>query len=171
TPKQLASATLTPVSGTVVVTSRWEGPLDPSSLHREGVSRFTRFVSPAGTVGLDDVVVVEYQVGFLARDLTGACWRITDFAPSGLAPIIDLPRWWVEDDEDLDPAGSVSPWSVSGQRVDFCLSRDSDKRSLRYMARVVTPGTYRWEPAIIQSPVVQEWGMVVPATTMKVAAE
>jgi hypothetical protein len=59
----------------------------------------------------------------------------------------------------------VYPWRVEGQRVDFCVARDPKKptQTLRYLARVVTPGTYRWEPALLQSSIVFEQGIVLPA--------
>ena len=42
-------------------------------------------------------------------------------------------------------------------------------QTLRYIARVVSPGTYRWEPAVIQSSIVREHGAVLPATTVVIA--
>jgi uncharacterized protein YfaS (alpha-2-macroglobulin family) len=58
----------------------------------------------------------------------------------------------------------VLPWRVVGQRVDFCVSPDSKvpTQTLRYLARVVTSGTYRWEPAVLQSSIVPEQGVVLP---------
>ena len=36
-------------------------------------------------------------------------------------------------------------------------------QTLRYLARVVTSGDYRWEPAVLQSSIVPEQGVVLPA--------
>lgn len=141
-----------------------------ASLERHGITTFERKVTPAGTVGLDDVVVVEYTVAF-GKDGDMGCWAVTDFAPSGLAPIGSDPDLWY--DEEGLPTGTEGPWSIVGQRVDFCPAADPRQpgsRTLRYVARVVTPGTYRWEPARIQSTVAPEWGQVIPATTMEISS-
>jgi hypothetical protein len=170
TPAQLANARLSPIEGTPIVTSRWEGPLDPGDLDGQAITRFTRRVTPRGAVAPDQVIVVTFAVELAARADDG-CWRVTDLVPSGLAPIANAPTWW-RDEEEGAPA-SVTPWRVVGQRVDFCVWRD-DKRpvqSLRYIARVVTPGTFHWEPAVIQSTVIPEWGAVIPGSELTITAE
>jgi hypothetical protein len=65
----------------------------------------------------------------------------------------------------------VGPWRVEGQRVDFCVSLDprTPIQHLRYVARVVTPGTYRWEPSVIQSSMVLEHGRALPARELVIA--
>jgi hypothetical protein len=70
---------------------------------------------------------------------------------------------WYGDDEDGDQF-IAGPWGVVGQRVDFCVDRDLEvlKHTMRYRARVVTPGTYRWESSVLQSSIVPEQGIVVP---------
>ena len=62
--------------------------------------------------------------------------------------------------------GSSDPWRIDGQRVDFCVTVDPKHptHTLRYIARVVTPGTYAWEPAVIQSSIVREHGKTISAT-------
>ncbi len=176
---QLASATLTPVSGSVLVTTSWEAPLDPSSLDGSAVTTFRRTTSSLGsgeidglTFAADDVVYVEFNV-VLGPDADQGCWRVTDLVPSGLAPIAERPSWWEEDEEGgaLDEADG--PWRIEGQRVDFCVQVDPqvDLHHLRYLARVVTPGTYRWEPAVIQSSIVPEHGRTLPAVEIVIRDE
>ena len=167
TPAQLASASLTPGTGQVIVTSDWEGPLDPTSLHRDGITTFKREVTPSGPVPIDGVVTVRYTVE-LNADADAGCWLVTDLVPSGLAPIgVGTNGWFGEDEEEASAAQDETPWQVDGQRVDFCVERDPKRPvvTLRYIARVVSPGTYRWEPAVIQSSIVREHGAVVPAAT------
>lgn len=169
TPSQLRRTRLEPVSGSILVTSSYEAPLDPAALDPHGISTFERTVSPAGTIGLDDVVVVEYHVVF-GEDADLGCWRLTDFVPSGLAPIAgNAPAWYPE---GADRVVAEGPWRVAGQRVDFCTSRPPDRSDtlLRYRARVVTPGAYAWEAVAIQSTAVPTWGRVIPATRVIVAA-
>jgi len=45
------------------------------------------------------------------------------------------------------------PYDQSGPRVFFCAEPTAGHRTvkLRYYARVVTPGTYAWEPAVAES--------------------
>ena len=43
------------------------------------------------------------------------------------------------------------------------------QHSLRYTARVAAPGTYVWEPAILQMASNPAAGVVVPATTITIA--
>ena len=38
-----------------------------------------------------------------------------------------------------------------------------------YLARVVSPGSFQWEPAVVQSSVVHEWGQTIPATEVTIA--
>ena len=89
---------------------------------------------------------------------------VSDYVPSGLAPVVRQMTWYGED-EDEDASDTVTPWRVEGQRVDFCVGFDSKHptQRLRYAARVVTPGSYRWEPAVLQSSIVRDWGIVLPA--------
>ena len=63
--------------------------------------------------------------------------------------------------------------SVRGQRLDFCLEPDSSQRTvrLRYAARVVTPGTYTWEPTIVQSALDPTVGALIPAATLTIRGE
>ncbi len=172
TPAQLASASITPVSGSILVTTRWEAPLDAASLHRDGVTTFSRTVQPTGTVPIDGLVMVDFTVE-LASGLDLGCWRVTDLVPSGLAPVWGGSNWYrgQGDEEESDRIMTVSPWSIQGQRVDFCVARDPQQpvQHLRYAARVVTPGTYRWEPAVIQSSIVLDHGMVLPAGKLVIA--
>ena len=44
-------------------------------------------------------------------------------------------------------------YAQTGQRVMFCAEPTAKTRTvrLRYYARVITPGTYIWEPAIVES--------------------
>ena len=96
---------------------------------------------------------------------------LTDVVPSGLVPIAGSARMWFDDEGN--GTGVEGPWQVVGQRVDFCVSKGPDRPvdTLRYAARVVTPGTYAWESVAIQSTVVPTWGRVVPSTTVEVASE
>jgi len=175
TPAQLATASLSPVRGSVLVTSYWDGPLDARSLHATNVTTFTRTVGPTGTIPVDGLVTVEFIVR-LGADADHGCWQVTDLVPSGLAPVWAGSSWyrgheWDEEDGSSIADSVISPWNVAGQRVDFCVSPDPKQptQHLRYVARVVSPGTYRWESPVIQSSIVPDFGMVLPAAELVIA--
>ena len=168
TPAQLAGAAIAAVSGSVIVTTSWEGPLDPASLHGDDVTTFRREVQPAGTVPADGLVIVDLLVE-LKKGADDGCWLVTDLVPSGLAPLGD-PTGWDAGDEEGNVLGYERPWRVDGQRVDFCVTPDRNRvHQLHYAARVVTPGSYRWEPAVIQSSIIRDRGATLPAQNVVIA--
>lgn len=128
TPAQAATFTARPAAGRIGVAVSWDAPVDPATLTRDPSLTLTRTVVPAGPIRSDRLVDVTLRATFGPQAVAG-CYSAVDVLPSGLAPV----------DEE-------------GQRVAFCLSPDDDHiDSVTYRARVVTPGTYRWEPAILQS--------------------
>ena len=169
TPAQLRTARLEPVSGSVVVTTTWEAPVADMALEDKGITAFTRTVKPAGTIGLTDVVVVEYTVRY-GKDGDLGSWLVSDVVPSGLAPLssVSVDRY----DESGRPE-IIGPWRVVGQRVDFVVTQwqKGPTSTMRYIARVVSPGTFGWEPVVAQSSVVPTWGRMIDATTVKVASK
>ncbi len=170
TPAQRATLRLDRVSGSVVVAARWDGPLATGDLVAPAGVTVTRTVSPAGGIGATDTVVVSYRVTLPSTAADG-CWQLTDHVPSGLAPVDSAGRQEEAEEEDGPPAGySEGPWRVIGQRVDFCVEPDPRRpvHTLRYLARVVTSGSYAWEPAVLQSSLVPEQGVIVPATEVTV---
>ncbi len=169
TPAQVAGARLEPVSGSVLVVTAGESPLAGDALTPPAGTTVRREVTPAGTIGATDTVVVTYRVN-LGSEADEGCWRVTDFAPSGLVPIA-ASGWHEEDEEPSSEPAPESPWRVEGQRVDFCVSRShqSSMHRLRYLARVVTPGTYRWESTVLQSSVVPEQGIVLRPTEVTIS--
>ena len=167
TPAQAASASVEPISGSVLLVQTWDGALDATSLEaRPGVT-VTRTVTPAGVIAADDTVIVEFHVTIPAAD-RGAGWRLVDSTPSGLAPIAYLGR--LPDDAEGTPVPFVSPTSIDGQRVEFLVGWDPKQSdyTLRYVARVVTPGTYTWEASVLQSAADPGWGLTVAPTTITI---
>ena len=167
TPTQAATATVEPVRGSTLLVQTWEDPLSPSSLAAPANITLTRVPSPSGTVGSTATVVVTLSVALRNADL-GGCWRVVDIVPSGLAPIAGSNRAG-----DEASANSVdSPSEVDGQRVEFCAGYDPKRTeyTLRYVARVVTPGTYAWEPAVLQSMADPSVGVVLAPTSITIRA-
>lgn len=120
----------------------------------------TRTVTPIGNAPDDRLVRVTFEVTF-GPAVTGGCYRLTDLLPSGLAPLAAGRDWYTE------PAGgSVEyPYEIEGQRVSWCVYTTNRSHVYGYAARVVSPGTYRWEPAVIQSEAAPSVGSSIPEMT------
>lgn len=149
------------LAGDPVVSTAWIGDASTAELPATPGLLISRTVSPAeGTA--DTIVTVQIGVSF-AGSLPTGCYNVTDLLPSGLAPLLAVPGW--SDDPDV-PRDALAPYATDGQRVSWCVSPDVKRSaSLAYRARVVTPGTYRWEPAVIQSTTAPSLGASTPATT------
>jgi alpha-2-macroglobulin len=147
TAEQRATLSLESLEGELAVVTSWTGagPLPTGS-----EASITRTITPT-TVDEGTLVRVTITTTFGAQAPDG-CWQVTELVPSGLAPI-ERDYYWPEN------AGENSPWSIQGQRVSWCAyPRDPDYRTLSYIARVVSPGSYLWEPALIQSDAAPEVG-------------
>ena len=165
TPAQAATARLEPVSGSVLAITSWDGALDPASLTPARGQTLERTVRPGGEIGPADTVIVTLHVN-LGPDARNECWRVTDLVPSGLAPISVDSQW--ENQGSDTPVFSRSPDFVDGQRVEFCVGGTEGTAELRYVARIVTPGTYLWEPAVLQSEIVPDQGVVTDPVTVTI---
>jgi hypothetical protein len=117
-------------------------PLDPKSVRRDSALSLERQL-PA-TIGPADLVRVtlRYRLGPKAVD---GCHRVTDLLPSGLRAVTQPYRFGLED------RNLTLPYSVEGQRVSFCAFKGGTARPIVYYARVVSPGSYAAEPAVIQA--------------------
>jgi len=150
---QLKTLSLERLAGAVGVTTIWREPVAASVFEADPDVTMTRTVTPSGAVGTSDLVRVDINVTFGPQAPTG-CLQVTELVPSGLAPVGSVATW-VDPNSEQAPAdpGVVLPYDQSGSRVFFCVETSPQRQvfDLRYYARVVTPGTYTWEPAIGQS--------------------
>jgi len=143
---QLRSLVVEATGGRLGIASTWRAPFDPASATTDPDLTIRRSITPAsGRIRTSDLVQVDVSVSFRAQAPLG-CYEVTDMAPSGLLPT------------GLFSSGSVGPDVVApfeqvGQRVAFCAEPTKQLRTvrLRYFARVVTPGSYVWEPTIVAS--------------------
>jgi hypothetical protein len=170
TPTQLASLTIERVSGTVGVTTQWQEAVRPSAFTADPDLKITRSIQPASPIKASDLVVVDLDVTFTGQAAAG-CRQVTELVPSGLAPVGAESHWFNPDDEEPAPDdGIVLPYDQSGSRVFFCVEPTSTRRTftLRYVARVVSPGTYAWEPAVAQSATDEDVANLTPASTITI---
>ncbi|HXI45569.1 MAG TPA: hypothetical protein VNH13_04665, partial [Candidatus Acidoferrales bacterium] len=147
TATQLAELHIDRTAGDLVVSSAWLGDATSAELPTTPGIRIVRNLA-SSTAPADGVFRVRLQVT-IATSLPYGCYTVTELLPSGLAPLIGTPGW--PDDETL--RNLDQPWEVDGQRVSWCLGVDAEHHTfnLGYAARVVSPGTYTWEPAVVQS--------------------
>ncbi len=90
---------------------------------------------------------------------------MVDWTPSGLTAI-GGDRW----DTSSATAWTVGPDSISGQRVEATIGGNAKVGTwtLRYIARVVSPGVYRWEGSVIQAAVAPDHGIVLGPKTITI---
>jgi hypothetical protein len=152
THEQLASLAIEQVNGQVGVTTTWPEPVKASAIAKDPDLKISRRIAPSGTIANSALVTVDLTVTLGPKAPKG-CHLVTDFVPSGLVPVGNLRRVVDPDEESPAPTGVEYPYSQIGQRVSFCADKSTNKgvAHLRYVARVVTAGTYTWEPAVVES--------------------
>ena len=152
TASQMATLSIEPVTGKIGVATSWREPVLPSAFKPDPDVTISRSVKPSA-VASADFVTVSLTVKF-GRQAPNGWYQVTELVPSGLIPVGSLAGWVDPDSEAPAPSdGAVSPYDQSGPRVFFCAEPTAKQRTtvLRYYSRVVTPGTYAWEPAVAES--------------------
>jgi hypothetical protein len=165
---QRASFAIEPIVGRIGMTATWREPVRIADIEREPDVTITRSVQPRGAIAAGDLVVVDLTVRFGPRAPSG-CHSVVDLVPSGLTPV-GLLRGWVDPETDEPSTGRVYPDSQVAQRVVFCAEATPKVRTqrLRYVARVITVGTYRWEPAVVESRTDPDRAALVPRTNVRI---
>ncbi|MCI0581435.1 MAG: hypothetical protein L0227_00830, partial [Chloroflexi bacterium] len=148
------------LAGAVVVVAAWTRAPGASDLPAGGLVTITRTVTPADDAPSSGLVKISLHVVFDLGAPAG-CWDVSDRTPSGLAPIANVAGWY----DEFEP-GAIWPYEVTGQRVSWCLDPIYGRNvTLRYAARVVSPGTFTWEPAVIQLVDAPEVGATTPVSS------
>jgi hypothetical protein len=152
TPSQRAGLVFERLAGELGVATTWREPVAPSAFEPDPDLELRRSRTPAGTASTGDLVRIDLTMTFGAQAPAG-CHQVTEHVPSGLVPVGAETAWFGDDGDPLPSAGVQTPYAQTGQRVSFCAAPTTRTRTvrLRYYARVITPGTYVWEPAIVES--------------------
>lgn len=164
TAQQRATLRLESLSGQVGIAASWSEPVDLTTLPADPALGITRTITPAGTIGPDVLVLVELTPTFGAQAILGG-YEVVDLVPSGLAPVARTDGW-VGDD------GALGPYRIVGQEVDFSVDNVANPQrvpTMRYLARIVTPGDYAWEPASIRLAVAPEDAAFTAPTRVTIA--
>jgi hypothetical protein len=151
TAPQLASLAIERLAGSIGVTTDWREPVKASTIERDPDITVTRSAKPSGAIGSGDLVIVSLKVRFGPQAPLG-CHLVTELLPSGLVAVGEI-EGAAQDDSEDPSAGFTFPFDQTAQRVSFCADNDTKDHvaDLRYVARVVTPGTYTWESAVVES--------------------
>ena len=158
---QRAGFLIEPLTGAVSVIATWSRIASASDLPSGDLVTISRTVTPAADAPTTGLVKVRLRVQFAATAPKG-CWEVSDRTPSGLAPLVNIQGWDAGTRTDF-----VWPHEISGQRVSWCVNPASELGltvTLGYSARVVSSGTFVWEPAIVQSEGAPDVGAATPTT-------
>ncbi len=163
---QLATLTIEPVGGAIGVTSTWREAINASSFEKDPDVKVSRSMSPADPRS-SVLVTVDLVVKF-SQNAAAGCHRLTDLVPSGLVPVSVL-RELIDPETGEPIQGITYPEEQAGQRVVFCADKGQNLSThLRYVARVITVGTYAWEPAIVESRTGPGRAAVTPSSSVTI---
>ncbi len=164
TPAQRAGFSATRQSGSVSVAVTYRAPVDTSAMTPDPDVQIERVVVPASPIRSTMAVQVQIRATF-GPQAVPRCYWVTDVVPSGLQASYEA----VPPGTGLYESDAIWPWWISGDRVSFCAYPNAERVVLMaYWARVVMPGTFRWEPAIIHPEGAADRGDVVLETTMTI---
>jgi hypothetical protein len=152
TPDQRTKTVVRTLAGSVAMVCSWDAPAARGDLPRDPSISVVRTVEPTGRIPSGSLVTVRLTVVVDALAPSGY-YRVVETLPAGLAPTDD----WVV--REAAEGGEVanderSPWVIEGNRVEWGFwwggRTSGDRTVLRVTARVVAPGGYTWEPAVVQ---------------------
>jgi hypothetical protein len=153
-PQELSTFVVTSVSGKLGIISRYEEQVSPKSLATKTDISLSRsyYVNNSSDTPIvsanefkeGDLVMVKLSPKFNQGSLEGN-YEIIDHLPSGLRPVGEV--WGVNyDTYEM----KVYPVEINDQKVAFVFDKTITK-PIYYYARVVTKGTYKAEPAVLES--------------------
>jgi hypothetical protein len=165
---------LEPVSGDAAVTASWDEAA-PSVSALGGPDpdlALTRSVLPASPIAANSLVRVQLDLRVDGPGRNGAV-EVTDLVPSGLAAL-----GGPEGERRDCGRYSVAPARIEGQRVTFVVTFRAEPEDeaepvvpgtfcLDYVARVVTAGTYAWQPGVARQATSPGLVAVTPAGTVE----
>ncbi len=165
---------LEPVSGAAAVTASWDEPApSPAALGRPDPDlTLARSIQPDAPIAPNSLVRVRLDLRVGGPGRSGTV-EVTDLVPSGLVALGGP-------EGDVRQCGrySVAPARIEGQRVTFVVTFDAHAEGetnpvvpgtfcLDYMARVVTAGTYAWQPAVARQATSPGMVATTPAGTVE----
>jgi len=150
-PQEMSSFALSKVKGNLGIVASYEQESSPSKIIKDSNLSLTRIYEVNNTNNSakefkeGDLVKVRLIPSFNTNSLDGA-YQIVDYLPSGLRPADEEATYGY----DSYYGYRIYPTEISDQKVTFIIGKNSTS-PIYYYARVVSKGTYKAEPAILQS--------------------
>lgn len=160
TADELASLKIASVKGGVSLVSYFEAPTEQSAIAKDeriGIERrFENVADSSNNFKEGDLVRIILSPHIMPTAPDGT-YQIVDFLPSGLRPVTRL----YDHDPSLEEGAPCNPtWypsRIENNTVYFNISKDFEReeecqiRSMVYYARIVSRGTYKADPVVIQA--------------------
>ncbi len=150
-PEELDSLEISDVDGEVMAVTYYETPLDLEALNTSNKVTVERSYWVDGkevsTLKTGDVVEVHLSVTSTGPD----SFKVTDHLPSGLQTltVVNASSYAAEETDQYR-----NPYNQDGQSVSFyvyCDGKCKYGKEFYYLARVINPGSFVLEPAVVQS--------------------
>ncbi|HEU0236693.1 MAG TPA: Ig-like domain-containing protein [Candidatus Limnocylindrales bacterium] len=163
TPAQRADLVVERLSGAVGIAITARTPISIADVARDPDLSLTRTVANR-VLPTDELVIVDLAATFTGAALRSSCYEVEEVVPSGLVPVAT---------GSVRAIGSyIGPSSIVGQRVTFCVpfgvAGAGPTARMRYVARVVNAGAFRWEPAILHLGSPDDGAAVAPGETIRI---
>lgn len=145
--EQLISINFEDIKGNVGVTSTYDITKIPSTGSKDLSLNRNYFVSGKSTSEFVSTDLIKVTLNFsLSPAAQDGCYQLNDYLPSGLKPVTRL------FDRNLETKDITYPYAIDGQKVSFCVYKTNQK-PINYYARVISPGVFKAESALMQSAV------------------
>lgn len=149
-PQDLAALKITDVKGKLGVVASYEKSSSPQSIVKDPNLTLTRLYEVNGVqtkqFNEGDAVIVRLNPQF-GKNALNSVYQIIDYLPSGLRPLDqESVRYYGNTNYD----GRIYPVEINDQKVTFIVSKNVTM-PIYYFARVVSKGTYKADPALLQS--------------------
>jgi alpha-2-macroglobulin len=158
-PDDLKQFKIRKVNGDLALFSLYEAPSEPAD--NTGNLKLSRqyLVNDKATTSFKDGDIIKVKMTVdLDQTLKGNTYQVTDFMPAGLKPVTSS---WYPDlmhsygYGDFCANRTWYPDQISGNKVTFSISSfegcNGNQVTIQYYARVVSPGTFRADPALISA--------------------
>ncbi len=146
-PESLSKIVFSRISGQVGVTSSFLTVPNSSTQTNNTVSISRSYTTKdvlTNQFNNSDLVKVSLNINHAEVSQDG-CYQITDLLPSGLK-VVTTPYTL-----GLPTTNIYYPYEINGQRVSFCVSKNSVGNTINYYARVINSGKFKAESSLIQS--------------------
>jgi len=147
--EELATIRFSDISGRVGLVSIFEKISSPSEIERNSTIGLSRNYSVSGRITNEfndgDLVRIDITPTFATGAISGA-YQVIDYLPSGLRAVTNLQKTPIERGTHYH----LYPSNIEDQKVTFVIWKDFP-RPFFYYARVVSKGSYKAEPTLIQS--------------------